>query len=144
MRPAIPAVLLVLALLTGCGGDDGPSADDYRAQLNAACERLAEAQARLPELARDEGLTVDQLRERAERNGERFAEEVDALDPPEELRDAHDRLLARRDAPAPGGDADEVSAWLLRLADLYDELGADECERGQRASARALVDSQTD
>lgn len=144
MRRAALAALLCLALLAGCGGDDGSSAGDYRAELNAACERLAEAQARLPQLSRDEGLTIDQLRERAERDGGRFADEVDALDPPEELQDAHERLVALRDQPAPDGDLREVEAWLLGIADLYDELGAEECERGQRTSARALVDAQGD
>jgi hypothetical protein len=141
MRLLPPSILIVLAAgaLAACGGGSELSAGDYRAELDTACERLQRQNLTLPQKVRDEQLTLTQASTVAQRYGEEFRETIDALDPPGELSDAHERLLEFGERNPPGGD--DVAAfrrWVLELADLYRDLGADGCERAQRAVAEQL------
>lgn len=144
LRRVTLLVFVVVALASAaCGGDSGMSADDYRTQLDAACERLQEQNASIPVTVNDENLTVDDARELARRYGEELRERVESLDPPEELGDAHQRLLdVGEETPPSGDDLDAVRAWMLEIADVYGDLGAGGCERAQRAAAEQLARAQ--
>jgi hypothetical protein len=84
---------------------------EYRQRLDAACEALASEVAQLPQTVRDEHLDTRAAAEIAQRAGDRYEDAVTAL---------------RR--------------WTLRLASLYEELGADGCADGQRRRSRGRCD----
>ena len=90
-----PAVALALAAaLAGCGGDDNLSAEEYRAELRKLCresDRQTEAVAE-PTRATPEAIAnyLGRLRDVNARTIER----VERLEPPDDLRPAHDRALA--------------------------------------------------
>lgn len=141
MRALLASLLAALAL-AGCGGADDTAADDYRAGLDAACQRMSEAAARLPERVRDEGLTGSEAAALARSEGEAFRREVVALDPPEELRTGHERVVELLDSDPPETDtADDVRSWLLEGADAFGAVGAAGCERRQRATAESLAET---
>jgi hypothetical protein len=62
----------VTVLLATCGGD-GLSASEYRTRLDAACEKVATANARIPQRVRNENLGIGQAEEIGRPNGEEFA-----------------------------------------------------------------------
>ncbi|HEY8582188.1 MAG TPA: hypothetical protein VIL49_04550, partial [Capillimicrobium sp.] len=75
----------------------------------------------------------------AEQAGDEFEETVADLDPPDELEDAHQRLLDKGDeTPSDADDPQAVKAWVLEIADVYRDLGASRCEQRQRAAADQL------
>jgi hypothetical protein len=86
--------LTLAAALVGCGGDDKLSAGDYRAELKKICEETERKSnaVRQPTRATPEAI-VDYLERLRDVNAESI-EEVSDLEPPDELKDAHDRALA--------------------------------------------------
>lgn len=97
MRRVILTLTLVLSF-AACGGDDGLSKEDYQAELRKICdesERKTNA-VEEPTRATPEAI-ADYLQRLRDVNAETI-EKVEELEPPEELKDAHDRALeANRD-----------------------------------------------
>lgn len=130
-------LLAVLAPLAACG-DDGLSAEEYRQRLDAACADLARASAQIPQEVRDRGLDLEGAAEIARRASDRYEDAVAALDPPGDLQDAHEALLDAGDSPPTADDRAALRRWTLRLAGLYDDVGAKGCAEGQRRTAEGM------
>lgn len=90
MRRA-PAALLAALAVTGCGG--GASADDVRRDAQAACRSARTDLERLQSLIQRNPSNQDLLRQARER-GERLVAELDALEPPDDLRERYDAFVA--------------------------------------------------
>jgi hypothetical protein len=92
MRRATLTLTLALSF-AACGGDDGLSKEDYQAELRKICaesERKTNA-VEEPTRATAEAI-ADYLQRLRDVNAETI-EKVEELEPPEDLRDAHDRAL---------------------------------------------------
>ena len=93
-RPLVTTIAAAcVALAAGCGGEDRLSTDDYRAELRKICsdsERRTE-QVTEPTRATPEAI-ADYLR-RLRDVSARSIEQVEDLEPPEDLQDAHDQAL---------------------------------------------------
>jgi hypothetical protein len=63
---------------------------------------------------------------------------VTALDPPGELENAHEALLDAGDSPPAADDRAALRRRTLRLAELYDDIGAERCAEGQRRAAEGV------
>jgi hypothetical protein len=144
-RRCLAAATIAAALtliLAGCGGGgggggDSADADRYRAQADTICRRFEEQTAALGSPASseeapaflDEGITITRDR----------LEELQALEPPEELRAAHDAamdLLAEQIATLEelleainGGEAPDAAA--ARLAPELDRLESEVADRAR-------------
>lgn len=138
----ISLLALVVAALGGCGGDDGDAltAAEYRTQANAIC---AETQEQLDDVeleGNDVAAYFDETIPIAEDRRDR----LDDLQPPEELGEAHDRMVSSLDdvigaaedlkSAAESTDAEEIQAATARgaehqesLDDAAEELGVDDC-----------------
>jgi hypothetical protein len=139
VRRALIAALALLLPLAACGGR---SADEYRERLDAACGELRQTMDGLPQTVRDQDLTVKDAAALAQRASDRFEDELQDLDPPGDLEDAHEALLEAGNAPAPSSDdRPAMERWSLRFAELYDELGAERCAEGQRRAAEEIAES---
>ena len=138
------AVLLSLSWLGACGGEDGPSADDYRAQLDEACQILSNELTSIPQTVRDEDLTLEDADRIAAEAGLAFQDEVEALEPPEDLRETHEALLtAIAEAPPEGFDFAAARDRALELSRLFDGLGAEGCAERQQRAAQELEAART-
>jgi hypothetical protein len=134
------AVLVLLVPLAACGG--GQSADEFRERLDAACAQLAKESSEIPQITRDRDLDRRGAIELAVEAGQRFEDTIGELDPPGDLKDAHQALLdVGEEAPPSGGDREAVRRWTLRIADIYDDLGAQGCAEGQRRAAQEIPES---
>jgi hypothetical protein len=130
------AATVTATALAACGGSDTLSAKDYRGRLDTACATLADANADIPVRMRDEDLDVDDAERIAQDNGDAFEKTLRALQPPDELKSGHERLLRRGQEPPPtSDDPAAVRRWLLGWADAYRAVGAGGCEAAQRALA---------
>ena len=81
------------ALLVGCGGDDKLSKEDYQAELRKIC---AESERRTNEVEEPTRATPEAIADYLQRLRDVNAqtiEKVEELEPPDELKDAHDRAL---------------------------------------------------
>lgn len=83
------------AVLAACGGggDSGRlSAAEYRDQGNAACQRYEQAVKKLaqPSSLQDVSAYADDAREELAS----LVDQLEALDPPQDLQDRHDQLVA--------------------------------------------------
>lgn len=133
MRASRPLALILTcaAALAACGGDDGLSAEDYRAQANAACDRYEQ-----DIKAIEEPKNLDEVAPYAEQASARLDElmdEFETLDPPSDLSGRHDELvrLGRQ-------SVDELS----KLEEIGD---ADQQEQLQGVLATASeLDTQSD
>jgi hypothetical protein len=135
------ALLTVLLPLAACG-DGGLSADEYRERLDAACAQLAKESSEIPQTVRDQDLDLEGARELADEAGNRFEDTLTDLDPPGDLEDAHEALLDIGDETPPSGeDREGVRHWTLRIAEIYDDLGAQGCAEGQRRAAEEMAES---
>ena len=87
------STLALTALLVGCGGDDGPSKEDYQAELRKIC---AESEKKTNEVEEPTRATPEAIADYLQRlrdvNAETI-EQVEDLEPPEDLQGAHDRAL---------------------------------------------------
>ena len=92
--PRRPLVTLVLAvLLAGCGGDDKLSTDDYRAELRKICSESKRQRSEVQEPTRSTPEAIADYLTRLRDINATAIKEVDALEPPDELKAAHDRAL---------------------------------------------------
>jgi hypothetical protein len=135
VRVPLAASVVALALLVaGCGDDDAEtsSADEYRTDLNAACQTLEEALTGLPEEQSEEELDLQEVGARAESYGAAFEEEVASLDPPEEFQQAHAEIIRVNELSAPSAEDTEG------LLPVFDEIGADHCTTLVETSTRGL------
>src|SRR4051812_4126963 len=131
MRRALLIVVAVAALLAGCGGgNDQLSAADYRAQAKKICTDADRETQGVKEPTRaTNAAIVDYFRQLLKAN-ERATKRFEDLDPPDELKKAHEDTLAANKAGAQevqrlisdlekGGDAREVlQGAQSRLRDL--------------------------
>jgi hypothetical protein len=124
LRRLSVAPVVAGAVLAGCGGEDPLTAAEYRRELRRVCTAEARrTEALRPPPTTRAGDVADYLGRLLEA-GERRADAIEALAPPDDLRDAHEQLAeAERDA------AEEVE----RLAGELREDGAD--ARGLLAGA---------
>jgi hypothetical protein len=141
MRLVATVVLtVVLGGLAACGGDDGLSEEEYRTRLDDACERYQSEATNLPQVVREEDLTLDEARARIEEAGAQFGDEIRELDPPGDLQADHDAIVAAtEEEPPPDGDIAGLQERTLDLADLYDAVGATGCADGQRRAAEQIA-----
>ncbi|HEV2999547.1 MAG TPA: hypothetical protein VGW75_02315 [Solirubrobacteraceae bacterium] len=139
-RALATLTLALAAALAGCGGEDKLSVDEYRAQLRTICkdaERRSEG-VRQPTRATPEAI-ADYLTRLRDVNA-RTIERVERLEPPDELKGAHDRALeANRDGREKVDQViDELKAGgepAKVLSDARDEL-----QESSAAAKRATRD----
>jgi hypothetical protein len=129
-------VLAVTALViapTGCGGSDDSSlsADEYRSQLDGACETLF---GEIADLSNPD-LSADEAQQRADAANDAFDETLAGLKPPDELADAHEELVALGDeAPSPDAGMSEVRDYVQRNLDAFQAAGATRCTELEQQS----------
>ena len=129
-RAALAAALSV-ATLTGCGG---PSVEDYRADAGAICRDAAQATEGIEAPTRSTTPAIVDYFERLVAVTDRATERFDALDPPQDLEQAHDDVVeANRTA---GDEVREVIAALERGQDAEAVLGTAQ-QRIEEATERA-------
>jgi len=141
---AVAGTVVALALAAGCGGDDGPSAEDYAQQGNEVCR---EAVADAKDIERPSGDSSDAVAAYANAFlpiAKRRLEGLRALEPAEGDERFHDRLIAEQEryvaavetlGEAAGRDdrataaraAEEGARSARRSSLLYRELGLDTC-----------------
>ena len=145
MRGALAglALALIAATLVACGSDDGGSAqlsaDEYRSQLNAACTTLFDGLEGLSAAAVDEDLDIDEIEQRSDEIAADFETTVGALEPPEELADAHETMVALGgQAPPDDAEREEFAEYQQENLDAFEALGADECAAGERKAIEQL------
>jgi hypothetical protein len=85
------AAVLALGAAPGCGGDDGPSADDYREEANRICADSKRAVEALPPPTSAAGF--ERYLARVKGIGRRYDRAFEALEPPPELRAQHRRVV---------------------------------------------------
>lgn len=88
--PRLAAVLTASALLLAACGDDVEEKNDYVDALNAAQERYAE---KATDLGTDPAKYDEQVRELTQSTDE-LIDEIEALDPPDEVQEQHDDIIA--------------------------------------------------
>ena len=91
LRRSLPLAVLASLGLAACGGDDRLSKADYVEQGNAACREFAEAQNDLPEPDGIEDLPG--LVDKTQKGFDTLIEDLEGLEPPEDLQSDHDKLL---------------------------------------------------
>jgi hypothetical protein len=101
--PTVLSLCLCLALpaaLAACGGDDGMSTAEYRAEAKTICTEADQATAKVKEPTRATSAAIsDYFQRLLEANG-RTTKRFEALDPPADLQKAHDDALAANEAGA--------------------------------------------
>jgi len=124
MRVAVLGVLV--ALSTGCGGDEALSKEEYVSRLNAICRDFAEREKKI-----GDPRTVEDLVEKGPRVVDAFekamVDEVHELKAPEEIADQADRLADL---------ADEQHDVLRRLVDAAKRSDFAEVEELSSENAR--------
>ena len=141
---SVAGAAVALALAAGCGGDDGPSAEDYVRQGNEVC-RQATADAK--GIKRPTGDSADAVSAYANAFlpiAKRRLEGLRGLEPAEDDARFHDRLITeqetyvaavetlgeaagRNDRATAGRAAQEGAGAARRSTVLYRELGLDTC-----------------
>ncbi len=141
---AVAATVAALALAAGCGGDDGPSAEDYVRQGNEVCR---EATADAKDIKRPTGDSSEAVAAYANAFlpiARRRFEGLRALEPAEDDVRFHERLIeeqeryvaavetlgeaaGREDRATSARAAEEGARAAGRSALLFRELGLDTC-----------------
>ena len=111
MRRAF-ATLALAALFAGCGGDDSLSTEDYRAELRKICADSEKKTNAVQEPTRATPEAIADYLQRLRDVNAKTIEEVEKLEPPDELSDANDRAL---DANREGRE--KVDAVIQELED---------------------------
>jgi hypothetical protein len=103
----VPALAAALALAGGCGSDE--EANDYVDEVNALqTELVDEVSDTVSGASPTDPDAAGQVFEELSANFEEAADEFEAVEPPEDVADLHDRLVtAIRDVSARIGDAGE-------------------------------------
>lgn len=134
--------LTCAVVLAACGGGGGLSAEEYRSQGNAACDRYEEDVQALPQPESIED--VPAYAEGAQQRLDTLIDDLEALEPPSELRDQHDQLIVlgresveeigKLKAAGESGQQSEIEAVLQSAGELDDrsdaiatELGLTQC-----------------
>lgn len=118
-----------------------PDAAAYERAGGALCARARDEAMALPQVQRDEGLSIGQVQERAAASGRRFNAAFGELRPPAALRAAHERVLAGQRELAAAGSTTDVGRIIRRqqeMARRYAAAGQTTCARLMRASTRQL------
>lgn len=84
--------LLLLTLLAGCGADDRLSKEQYEREVQAAFQRDAERP--LPDTLAEDPLERADALEEAKENGLQLAQDLERIEPPPEVAEAHDDLVS--------------------------------------------------
>ena len=141
---AVTGAAIVLALAAGCGGDDGPSAEDYVRQGNEVCR---EATADAKDIERPTGDSSEAVATYANAFlpiAKRRLEGLRALEPAEDDARFHERMIeeqeryvaavetlgeaaGREDRATSARAAQEGARAAGRSALLFRELGLDAC-----------------
>ena len=141
---AVAGVLFALALAAGCGGDVGPSGEDYVRQGADVCERAANDAKDLERPSGDSSEAVETYAKAYLPIARRRLEGLRALEPAEDDERFHERLITEQEryvaavetlGEAAGRDdrataaraAEEGARSARRLTILYRELGLDDC-----------------
>ena len=93
MRRTLITLALTAGLL-GCGGDDALSEDEYRSELRKICAESDKQTEGVQEPTRATPEAIADYLTRLRDINAKTIKDVEALDPPEELKAAHDRALA--------------------------------------------------
>jgi hypothetical protein len=145
----VTAAVIAVAVAAGCGGDDGPSAEDYVREGNEVCRR---ANADTTEIGRPDDDSSEAVAAYADAFlpiATRRLEGLRALEPTEDDERFHDRLLeeqeryvaavetlaeaaGREDQATASRAAQEGMRSSSRSALLYRELGLDTCVASSR------------
>ena len=109
------------------------SKDEVAARVEAACTKAAGYNVWLPEHLQKTHRSIAEASAIIGRVGDRFRASLEALDPPEELREPIERLRSE----ASKGSASSLAAIRARLKRqiaLYEEVGASRCAKAVEAS----------
>jgi hypothetical protein len=87
----VPA--LVAAVAVGACGDDGLSAQDYRAEARQICQQADRATQGIQQPTRTTPEAIADYFRRLLQPTQRATERFEALEPPEDLQDAHEDVL---------------------------------------------------
>jgi len=132
-RPfALVVAVLALFLLAACGGDGRMSKADYEQQMNDAGRRLSAVFGTIDENRRNLGQLAVRVR-RAKRTLDQTAEQLAAVEPPEQAQAAHGRIVAALQG---------LSVDLERVARAADANDTEAVARA-RASLRAPASELT-
>jgi hypothetical protein len=140
----LAGTVVVLALAAGCGGDDGPSAEDYVRQGNEVCQQATDDAKGIERPSGDSSDAVATYANAFLPIAKRRLEGLRALEPAEDDERFHERLImeqeryvaavetlgeaAGRDDRATAARAAEEGARSARRSTLlYNELGLDTC-----------------
>lgn len=96
MQRRIVAVVALVVALAGCGGDE-PSAADYATEGNAACATAAEQAQGVSRPTADSADAVAAYAEGVLPIAKRRLAAFRELDPPDDLRRFHDRLVVEQE-----------------------------------------------
>ena len=95
------ATLGLAAAFAGCGGDDQLSPEDYRAELRKLCQEAERKTNQVQEPTRATREAIADYLTRLRDINAQTIQRVEDLEPPDDLKDAHDRALkANRDGRA--------------------------------------------
>jgi hypothetical protein len=141
---ALAGIVVALAVAAGCGGDDGPSAEDYVRQGTEVCERAADDAKSLERPTGDSSEAVERYAKAYLPIARRRLEGLRALEPAEDDERFHERLILEQErfvaavetlGEAAGRDdratsaraAQEGASAAGRSALLFRELDLDAC-----------------
>jgi hypothetical protein len=99
-RTTALATLVAALAVTGCGGDDGPTAEEYAAQGNVACTTAAEKERALKRPTEDSAEAVSAYAKQVTPIVETRLAALRGLEPPDDLQRFHDRLIQEQETLA--------------------------------------------
>jgi hypothetical protein len=141
---AVAGIVVALAVAAGCGGDDGPSAEDYVRQGNEVCRQAVEDAKDIERPSGDSSEAVAAYANAFLPIARRRLEGLRALEPAEDDVRFHERLIeeqeryvaavetlgeaaGREDRATSARAAQEGARAAGRSALLFRELGLDIC-----------------
>jgi hypothetical protein len=144
VRVTVAATIVALAAAAGCGGDDGPGAEDYVRQGNEVCRQAAEDAQAIERPGGDSSEAVAAYANAFLPIAKRRLEGLRGLEPAEDDERFHERLIleqerfvaaveslgeaaGREDRATSARAAQEGAAATGRSALLFRELGLDAC-----------------